>query len=1114
MSIALGLIGERMRNFDVHEASPGLSIMHQGDASRVVTLVQYLGMPASGRRHDLVCKRTICHEKSRGASSHTSWHFCHQCGKNSNFMCYTCQFSLCKSCSKDAAIFCVRGNKGFCSTCVKTIRVIENSEQNETGNDAFSDKSSWDHLFKGYWLQQKEKLCITFDELSRVKDPCKGSDKQQTPVEVHADNYDAGGDSNNSLANKQVSDSKRKKVKRKSKSLDYATDSSSEKNANSENRKSKKRLKSQAKEVNSDTEQSSPDTGSRRGTKARKLLPSRSKVTNYRSADDFSEDNIEWASKELLEFVMHMKNGDQSVLTQFDVQGLLLEYIKGNKLRDPRRQSQIICDPMLQKLFGKPRVGHFEMLKLLESHFFLKDIPHADSSQGTAADTEMRLSNADNNTDSLLDGGKSRGRKSHKRGEEREAQSNLDDYAAIDMHNINLIFLRRNLLEALMENSETFPDKAAGSFVRIRISGSGQKHDIYRLVQIIGTSESAEPYKVGKRTTDVMLEILNLGKTETIPIDTISSQEFSEDECKRLRQSIKCGLINRMTVGGVLEKAMELHEIRIVDWLEAEMARLSHLRDRASEKGHKKELRECVEKLQLLKTPEERQRRLDEIPKVHADPKMDPSCESEDELDSPKQASDVRPRETGFSRRGKDHFPSREGGSISSDSWSANARPPNQKSDPNRSSSGMDCSGRRETLSFISPTREHTCSNGVDKRLPRSNSQEKSRVASGSSILGGHYGMRSSMSESPSISSFAGQTGLNISETEKIWQYRDPTGKVQGPFSMTQLRKWNSTGYFPNDLRIWRISRSDNDYVLLTDLLAGRLDEEVLVVKNVPTSIDTSKLTGNSHSSGNVGIYDSPSLSSPTPARSTFQSNNQLQRGIERLPSPTPSSPTDLIGVGRSNFVSSVQPAAGQQSFSTSGYRSDLSSSSGAGNSIASKSTLQTVSQPFTMLNSIMKQSTSGQGLSNVIQPGAGQNPAVYTHGWSSGHVARMETVNASMAPNNPNAASVSNQAPSYGMLAHNAGRPASTGMPRGGQQKIANHNMAWSHPSNGSTNSGWVAPPGNTGRQGGDHSRNGGAGGGQWNRQSSFGSRAQRVCKFHENGHCRKGVSCDFMHT
>lgn len=38
----------------------------------------------------------------------------------------------------------------------------------------------------------------------------------------------------------------------------------------------------------------------------------------------------------------------------------------------------------------------------------------------------------------------------------------------------------------------------------------------------------AESYKVGSRTTDVMLEILNLDKKEVISIDGVSNQEFSE----------------------------------------------------------------------------------------------------------------------------------------------------------------------------------------------------------------------------------------------------------------------------------------------------------------------------------------------------------------------------------------------------------------------------------------------------------------------------------------------------------------------------------------------------------------------------------------------------------
>ncbi|KAH7533584.1 hypothetical protein FEM48_Zijuj04G0146800 [Ziziphus jujuba var. spinosa] len=64
--------------------------------------------------------------------------------------------------------------------------------------------------------------------------------------------------------------------------------------------------------------------------------------------------------------------------------------------------------------------------------------------------------------------------------------------------------------------------------------------------------------------------------------------------------------------------------------------------------------------------------------------------------------------------------------------------------------------------------------------------------------------------------------------------------------------------------------------------------------------------------------------------------------------------------------------------------------------------------------------------------------------------------------------------------------------------------------------------------RDRGSHGGDSGYGGGNkpWNRQSSFGNggggggssrppfKGQRVCKYHESGHCKKGASCDYMHT
>jgi hypothetical protein len=62
-----------------------------------------------------------------------------------------------------------------------------------------------------------------------------------------------------------------------------------------------------------------------------------------------------------------------------------------------------------------------------------------------------------------------------------------------------------------------------------------------------------------------------------------------QEECQRLRQSIKCGFLKTLTVGQLEAKAIALQEAKVNDWFETERQRLVNLRDRASEKGRKKE---------------------------------------------------------------------------------------------------------------------------------------------------------------------------------------------------------------------------------------------------------------------------------------------------------------------------------------------------------------------------------------------------------------------------------------------------------------------------------------------------------------------------------------------
>ncbi|PHU25201.1 Zinc finger CCCH domain-containing protein 19, partial [Capsicum chinense] len=127
--------------------------------------------------HPACIKRDEAFFRSK-AKWNCGWHVCSVCQKASHYMCYTCTYSLCKGCTKNADFLCVRRNKGFCSTCMRIIMLIENIDQGiqEMVQVDFDDKSSWEYLFKVYWMYLKEKLSLTQNELIQAKSPWKGSD--------------------------------------------------------------------------------------------------------------------------------------------------------------------------------------------------------------------------------------------------------------------------------------------------------------------------------------------------------------------------------------------------------------------------------------------------------------------------------------------------------------------------------------------------------------------------------------------------------------------------------------------------------------------------------------------------------------------------------------------------------------------------------------------------------------------------------------------------------------------------------------------------------------------------------------------------------------------------
>lgn len=324
----------------------------------------------------------------------------------------------------------------------------------------FDDTTSFEYFFKVYWLALKENLSLSMSELREAKNPFRRvttvAHKPQLSNVIRPELVPSCNEDTLTL-NKDKSTEET--------SVGKCTDGPGIKEATKES-------------CIEEDQNAVKDTNK----------PLICKNTSERESDNSGTDRSKWASEDLLEFVSHMNNGDTSPIPQFDVQKLLLNYVKINNLRDPHQKSQIICDPRLKNLFGKPRVGHIEMLKLLESHFLIKE----DSQQNSLIPAGFVTSVASDavvngKADGLPTPVNSKKRKPRKKSAHKEPpQHGLNEYAAIDVHNINLVYLRRNLVENLIDDHDNFHDKVYGSYVRIKISSNDQKPEIFRLVQVAG----------------------------------------------------------------------------------------------------------------------------------------------------------------------------------------------------------------------------------------------------------------------------------------------------------------------------------------------------------------------------------------------------------------------------------------------------------------------------------------------------------------------------------------------------------------------------------------------------------------------------------------------------
>eukprot|EP01018_Ginkgo_biloba_P023475 Gb_13315 [translate_table: standard] len=353
----------------------------------------------------------------------------------------------------------------------------------------FTDKETYEYLFKDYWLEVKDRHSLTLAELQ----------KAQSPLKVIEGYVKDDVDSNKTSEEDDVSNT------RSDETSDWMCEESYNVGA-------KRRRRPRTVVI---PEEDSVEMENEIG---RKDIPMERQLNR-------------WASKELVEFIEFINEDTNNVFSENKILRLLLKYIVQNKLEDRRKKGQIICDEKLRNLFGRSIIRRFEISKLLESHFGPK--------QGISKLEDPRhlpLNNDDNwvelddtkekESRSTMD---KRWKSQMKANENKVIKADPNDYAAISVHNIRLVYLQQALLEDLLEDLGSFNNKVVGSFVRIGITEIGKQQGLcYHLVQVVGTKKVQEAYNTGRRMTDVILEILNFNKQEDVSIDAISNQDFTE----------------------------------------------------------------------------------------------------------------------------------------------------------------------------------------------------------------------------------------------------------------------------------------------------------------------------------------------------------------------------------------------------------------------------------------------------------------------------------------------------------------------------------------------------------------------------------------------------------
>uniref|UniRef100_A0A803KNF0 Uncharacterized protein n=1 Tax=Chenopodium quinoa TaxID=63459 RepID=A0A803KNF0_CHEQI len=413
------------------------------------------------------------------------WHNCLVCKRNSKYQCFCCPNAVCQSCFKDAAFAKTVGGKGFCNDCLKLALLGEEGVDVDSDGEKvdFKDRETYEGLFKEYWDIVKEKEGLTLEDLHDADVQIKKDDDRDKPHKSHKSRQLHHSDSDESpviISNKK----KPKQLPRR--------------------RKGPKRI-----------------------------------------------EFVGWASKVLIAFLESIGVDTSKKLSQDDVASLINKYVHENKLFDPDKKKKVLCDVRLRPLIGRKSFSIYKINDALEGHFS----ENLDKSEGEGYSSGCEEEKASlpikknwwRKLGSFQHKGSLMEKFQQKEAVLEEPKKPIvvskviySQFATISPQNMKLVYLKRCLVEKLLEQRETFESKVVGSFVKVKSEPFDARLP-YQLLPVKGISNSGE-----KNNGKFFLQVSNLAND--VPIRLLSNDDIAEEDCEGLRQKVDNGLLPKPTV--------------------------------------------------------------------------------------------------------------------------------------------------------------------------------------------------------------------------------------------------------------------------------------------------------------------------------------------------------------------------------------------------------------------------------------------------------------------------------------------------------------------------------------------------------------------------------------